>query len=31
MLRVGLVLDVLGAILVTLAVSTLGRAVFALD
>jgi sodium-dependent dicarboxylate transporter 2/3/5 len=31
MLRVGLVLDVLGAILVTLTVSTLGRAVFALD
>jgi sodium-dependent dicarboxylate transporter 2/3/5 len=31
MLRVGLVLDVLGAIVVTLAVSTLGRAVFALD
>jgi solute carrier family 13 (sodium-dependent dicarboxylate transporter), member 2/3/5 len=31
MLRVGLVLDSLGALLVTLAVSTLGRAVFALD
>jgi len=31
MMRVGLVLDVLGAIVVTLAVSTLGRAVFALD
>jgi sodium-dependent dicarboxylate transporter 2/3/5 len=31
MMRVGLVLDVLGAILVTLAVSTLGRAVFALN
>jgi sodium-dependent dicarboxylate transporter 2/3/5 len=31
MVRVGLVLDVLGTILVTLAVSTLGRAVFAFD